>query len=126
MGGRALMLVGLVGGCVSLGAPPVIEGPTGGHVVPIRFDMGGIEAIGTGQRIDFGRDRAGVVETMTRLQGRAPTELPCDASDRSALQWPDGPLLVFYNGAFAGWRIPDAAQSATGDTAFGQTCAPTG
>lgn len=119
---RALLAVTLVAGCVSTGAAPVAEGP----VVPIRFDSRGIEAVGTGQRIDFGRDQAGVVETMTRLQGRAPVALPCDHSANAAFRWRDGPLLVFRNGAFAGWSIPDPAQSADGSTQFGQTCIPLG
>ncbi|OAN75174.1 hypothetical protein A8B78_16580 [Jannaschia sp. EhC01] len=119
---KALALPLLLTACVSTGAPPVAQGP----VVPIRFDSGGIEAVGTGQRIDFGRDRAGVIETMTRLQGRAPTELPCDAAANSAYRWQGGPLLVFRNGAFAGWSTPDPAQSANGDTRFGQTCVPLG
>lgn len=117
-----VMLAGALTGCVSLGPAPVAEGP----VVPVRFDSAGIEAVGTGQRIDFGRDRAGVIETMTRLQGSAPTELPCDASVNSAYVWQDGPLLVFRNGAFAGWSTPDPAQSAIEETRFGQTCTPLG
>ena len=110
----------LLAGCVGGTAPAPSEGP----VVPIRFDSNGIEAVGTGQRIDFGRDLAGVQQTMTRLQGASPRVLPCDSITRSALRWDDGPLLVFENNAFVGWSTPDPAQSADGRTAFGQTCAP--
>ncbi|WP_224816353.1 hypothetical protein [Hasllibacter sp. MH4015] len=119
---RALLALPLViAGCVGgQGAPDAPRGP----VVPILFDGGGIEAVGTGQRIDFGRDQAGVIQTMTRLQGGAPTLLPCDVAALTAARWPGGPLLVFRNGAFAGWSIPDAAQSANGQSRFGQTCAP--
>jgi len=121
---RALALpVGLpllLAGCLNLGAPPVAQGP----VVPIRFDSAGIAAVGTGQRIDFGRDRAGVIATMTRIQGSAPTELPCDRTTHQGFRWQNGPLLVFRNGAFAGWSTPDPSQAEDGQSSFGQTCAP--
>ncbi|GAB5449378.1 hypothetical protein [Gymnodinialimonas sp.] len=110
----------LLTGCVSIGPAPVAPGP----VVSIRFDTGGIEAVGTGQRIDFGRDRAGVIETMTRLQGSAPTPLPCDDSRRAAYRWQDGPLLVFRDDDFVGWSTPDLAQSATGAGTQGLSCTP--
>jgi len=82
--------------------------------------------VGTGQRIDFGRDQAGVLQTMTRLQGASPAELPCDDSANRAFRWRNGPMLVFRNGAFAGWSLNDPARSADGRTAFGQTCVPLG
>ena len=82
--------------------------------------------MGTGQRIDFGRDQAGVTQTMTRLLGDAPRVLPCDLSTRTALRWPDGPLLVFRNSAFVGWSTPDAAQSVDGSGVGGENCTPLG
>lgn len=117
---RVLALPLLLAGCVGLGSAPLAEGP----LVPFRFDTGGIEAVGTGQRIDFGRDRAGVIATMTRLQGGAPSELACDDAANVAYRWRDGPLLVFRGDAFAGWRTPDLTQSATGAGGFGQSCTP--
>lgn len=119
---KRLALIAALGGCVGTASAPVDDGP----VVPIRFDSAGIEAVGTGQRIDFGRDRAGVRQTMTRLEGGAPVALPCDLSTRTALRWPDGPLLVFRNEAFVGWSTPNAAQSADGRTSYGETCMPLG
>lgn len=112
---RALAAALLLAGCVGAGPAPVVEGP----VVPLRYDVDGIEALGTGQRIDFGRDRAGVLQTMTRLQGASPTELPCDDPANRAYRWRDGPVLIFRNGAFAGWRLSDPARSADGRMAFG-------
>jgi hypothetical protein len=82
----------------------------------VAYDARGIDVVGSGQRIDFGRSQAGVIDTMTRLQGDAPTLLPCDNSSRNAARWDDGPLLVFRSGNFVGWSA-DGAQ-------MGEACAP--
>ncbi len=102
----------LLGACIG-GAPvPVADGP----VFPVAFDARGVDVVGSGQRIDFGRAQAGVIETMTRLQGDAPTILPCDQSNRAVARWRDGPLLVFRNGSFVGWSNEGAST--------GEACAP--
>lgn len=82
------------------------------------YDARGIDVVGSGRRIDFGRAQAGVIDTMTRLQGDRPNLLPCDAAARSAARWRDGLLLVFRNGAFVGWQTEHGAA--------GETCAPLG
>lgn len=115
---RALVLTLALSGCV--GAAPQATGP----VAPIRFDASGIEVEGTGQRIDFGRDRAGVVETMTRLQGSAPRQLPCDNGTIAGYRWQDGPLLVFRNDAFVGWVTSDNERTFDGLGQYGVLCEP--
>jgi hypothetical protein len=87
------------------------------------LDAAGIEAVGTGRRIDFGRDRAGVVQTMGRLQGAAPELTACSAPGVTAAQWRDGLVLVFVNNAFTGWRTDDLQVSATGAASAGTACA---
>lgn len=104
-----VFLCGCIGGALT---PDVAQGP----VYPVAYDARGIDVVGSGQRIDFGRAQAGVIDTMTRLQGASPQILPCDSSTRSAARWPDGPLLVFRNSSFVGWSA-DGAQT-------GEACAP--
>lgn len=111
---RALVAIVALGGCVSVA--PVAP------VAPIRLDTGGIEVVGTGQRIDFGRDRAGVIQTMTRLRGRAPDQASCVDPSRTAYVWDDDVTLVFRNNAFAGWAALDPALSYDGRFTFGQAC----
>ena len=103
----------LLAACVGGGgqAPP-LDRP----VFPLAYDARGIDVVGSGQRIDFGRAQAGVIDTMTRLQGDAPRVLPCDGSTRSAARWRDGPLLVFRSGSFVGWSTETGAA--------GEACAP--
>lgn len=111
---RALALAVLLGGCVSV-APSL-------PVAPIQLDPGGIDVIGTGQRIDFGRDRAGVIRTMARLRGGAPEEIPCIDPTRRAFTWDSDVTLVFRNNAFAGWGALDPALSYDGRFTYGQVC----
>lgn len=106
-----LLLAACVGGGGG-GLAPVPDGP----VFPVAYDARGIDVVGSGQRIDFGRAQAGVIDTMTRLQGAQPSLLPCDASTRSAASWRNGPLLVFRNGSFVGWSTTQGAA--------GEVCAP--
>lgn len=112
---RTLALALLLTGCVGAVAPSA-------PVAPIRLDMGGIEVVGTGQRIDFGRDRAGVIQTMTRLRGGAPSQTPCLDPARTAYVWEDDVTLVFRNDAFAGWGALDPDLSFDGRFTFGQVC----
>lgn len=111
---RALIAVIVLGGCVSI-APSL---PT----APIRLDEGGIDVVGTGQRIDFGRDRAGVLQTMTRLRGGPPEETRCIDAATTAFVWDEDVTLVFRNGAFAGWGALNAALSYDGRFTFGAVC----
>ncbi|MEJ6392945.1 hypothetical protein V8J82_06755 [Gymnodinialimonas sp. 2305UL16-5] len=94
-------------------------------ILPFRLDPGGIEPLGTGLRIDFGRDRAGVIETVSRLQGAQPTSLigpeQCGAGI-SAAEWRDGLVLVFQDRAFRGWSSSDPTRSANGQTRAGVAC----
>ena len=112
--------------CVStggLGLSPATPQPD------MRFDAQGIEVVGTGRRIDFGRDRTGVVETVSRLQGSEVSAVHqsdvCGGS-RSAIEWrrPNRLVLVFENNGFVGWSLDqDAAdQSATGALNAGAQC----
>lgn len=118
---RALAFAVLLTGCVGgLGADRTPTGPT----VPIQLDSGGIEPVGTGLRIDFGRAQPGVIDTMTRLQGDTPTLITdCASASVSAVQWDDGLRLVFRNGAFVGWFTPDVSRTTDGVTGHGEACA---
>jgi hypothetical protein len=119
-----LALSACVGG---LGGGRETPAPTaGGPVVPIRLDANGIEPVGTGLRIDFGRHGPGVIDTVGRLQGRAPVALLGAAEcgqGRSAARWADGLTLVFRDDAFRGWAVTDPARSASGALSAGAACA---
>ncbi len=90
--------------------------------MPIILDANGIEAVGTGRRIDFGRDRAGVVQTMTRLRGEAPDHLACTEPNITAVTWDDGLALVFRSSAFTGWGTRSPSLSYDGRSTFGAVC----
>lgn len=68
-------------------------------------DAGGLQPNGSPLRIDFGRARLGVIQSVTRLKARpaaAPYEVPgCG----SVVYWPDGLGLVFVDGDFRGWVL---------------------
>lgn len=109
-----VIVVIALGGCISV-APSL-------PIAPIQLDERGIDVVGTGQRIDFGRDRAGVIQTMTRLRGGAPDQTACIDPMRTAYVWGDDVTLVFRDNVFAGWAALDAALSYDGRFTFGQVC----
>ena len=111
---RALVLALLLTGCVST----QVNDPAS----VIRLDEGGIAVIGTGSRIDFGRDRTGVIGTMTRLLGYAPSAIDCIDPSRSAAFWDNNLVLIFQNNAFVGWDALNEALSSGNRARFGQVC----
>lgn len=71
---------------------------------------GGLLVQGSGGReIGFGRDQAGVLESVARIEGTAPRPVPC--SDRRVAFSTAGTVrLVFERGSFVGWQtIQDEA-----------------
>lgn len=113
---RALVLVIAFTGCVAV--PSSRDAP----VVPIRLDAGGIEPLGTGLRVDFGRAQAGVIDTISRLQNATPRMVACDTPGVAAAAWDDGLTLVFRNGTFRGWATEDATRTADGTLSAGAAC----
>lgn len=113
---RAIACVALLGGCVGGASAP--SGPS----TDFRLDARGIDVIGTDQRIDFGRDRAGVASTMARMRGQAPDTLSCRDPGMTVLAWNDGLDLIFVNNAFVGWWSNDPARSSNGENRAGPTC----
>lgn len=90
-------------------------------VVPILLDAGGIEPVGTGLRIDFGRAAPGVIETIGRLTGEDPSAVVCQNPGVTARAF--GNLtLVFREGSFRGWQTSDPSLSATGALREGSQC----
>lgn len=118
---RSALLVSALAlaGCIGGGAPGPLA-PTG-PVVPIRLDAGGIEPVGTGLRIDFGRAQPGVLDTVGRLRDDRPAPVACAAPGVTATAFGDL-TLVFRDGAFRGWQTSDAALSATGVLSAGAAC----
>lgn len=117
--GAALAALAMAG-CVSVSPTAAPERAN----VPFLLDSGGIEPVGTGLRIDLGRYRPGVIDTVSRLQSGPPSSFaPCADAGVTAARWEDGLLLVFRDDAFAGWSTPDASRSATGALSAGVTCA---
>ncbi|ABD56986.1 hypothetical protein [Jannaschia sp. CCS1] len=112
----ACALIALLAGCVGGGPGQVASDDS------YRLDAEGIAVLGSGQRIDFGRARDGVAQSMTRLRGTAPDMLVCNDPGMTALAWSDGLDLVFVNGAFVGWWTNDISRTDSGDTRVGPTC----
>ena len=115
--------------CAMLALTACIGG-TGGETRPgaargFVLDAGGIAPDGTPLRIDFGRHAPGVIDSVSRLQGRGPAAVAgpetCGAGIRAA-RWPDGVTLVFRDDAFAGWHTTDPGRSADGTLQSGATC----
>lgn len=106
----------LLAGCVG-GGPGLVASDES-----YRLDADGINVVGSGQRIDFGRAQDGVAQTMTRLRGTAPEPLVCRDPGMTALVWPDGVDLVFVDGAFVGWWTNDISRTDSGDTRVGPAC----
>lgn len=81
------------------------------EVPPMTLDGNGIAVSETAQRIDFGRDQAGVIGTVSRLLGDDPegitTQQECGAGPVTAARWEDGLTLNFQNGTFSGWTSSD-------------------
>ncbi|MEM9756944.1 MAG: hypothetical protein AAF914_13155 [Pseudomonadota bacterium] len=84
-------------------------------------DGGGLQPAGTTLRIDFGRAKQGVADSVGRLLGGSPTAIDCQAAETEALVWPDGLMLVFRDGDFRGWQIAPP-WPVTAATVEGQRC----
>lgn len=116
---RALALLAVLAGC-SVGAVPDL-GPRVAGLVP---DGGGLQPAGSDLRIDFGRDKAGVVEAVSRLLSARPgsdvVNAECGAGPVNTVSW-DGLDLTFMDGDFLGWIVDDAALAAAGGLRVGQT-----
>ena len=67
---------------------------------------GGLDVAGSGGReIGFGRDRIGVLESVTRVEGRRPRSVSC-LFGRDAFETASGLRLVFAGNTFVGWESP--------------------
>lgn len=81
----------------------------------LTLDAQGIQPSASTLRIDFGRDQAGVIDTVSRLLDERPQGVTvnpdCGAGNIAAATWEDGLTLNFQDGRFAGWvnRDPDLA-----------------
>ena len=60
----------------------------------------GIEVIGTGQEIGFGRDASGAITALSKVKG--PRFRRVDAPDCTRLIWDDG-FEAHFTPAFSGW-----------------------
>ncbi len=116
---RALVLAALLAGCTVAVGP--VETGRGAGLVP---DGGGVQPVGSDLRIDFGRDKAGVVEAVSRLVGARPssdvTNAECGAGPVNTVSW-DGLDLTFMEGDFLGWIVDDPALAVAGGLRIGQT-----
>lgn len=56
-----------------------------------------------GREIGFGRDQAGVLESVARIEGTAPRTVPCGGG-RVAYATIRSVRLVFERGSFVGWQ----------------------
>ena len=84
-------------------------------------DAEGLRPAGTTLRIDFGREQAGVIASVTNILGTAPasqsTNAECGAGPVTAVRWAEGITLNFQEEAFHGWVTDNAAfRSPTGVT----------
>ncbi|WP_298429023.1 hypothetical protein [uncultured Jannaschia sp.] len=108
---RPLAALLILSGCVAA--------PASQPDAPSRFSLvpapGGLDVAGSGGReIGFGRDRDGVLQSVARVEGRAPRPVACGGG-RDAFAASDDLTLVFEGRRFVGWS------GAAG--AAGRTCA---
>ncbi|PRX37204.1 hypothetical protein SAMN05216257_101223 [Meinhardsimonia xiamenensis] len=86
-------------------------------------DEGGLQPHGTELRIDFGRARDGVVETVEELIGGPPRSrtlrTDCALMPVEIVSW-KGLELVFLDGTFRGWRKTEGPPPLVA----GMTCDP--
>ena len=116
---RALMILATtlaLGACVTTSrepAPPVLT-----------LDAQGIQPTVSQLRIDFGRAQPGVIDTVTRLLGEAPTAVTlnadCGAGPVTSAIWDDGLTLNFQDNAFVGWVNADPDLAVAGGFRAGQ------
>ena len=93
----ALLALAVLAGCQPESGP---GRATGLALVPA---PGGVRVAGSGGlEIGFGRDRAGVLQSVSKVEGRAPTPVPCGAG-RDAVATADGLRLIFEGKRFVGW-----------------------
>lgn len=87
-------------GCQPTGSVAPAAGLPGLSLVP---SANGLMVAGSGGReIGFGRDQAGALSSVTRVEGRPPQTTDCQ-SGRQAFTTANGLRLVFEKGTFVGW-----------------------
>ncbi|WP_139212409.1 hypothetical protein [Jannaschia pohangensis] len=107
----SLALVAALASCQSV-ATPAAEAVSGLTLVPA---SDGLDVVGSGGRqIGFGRDIAGVLESVARVEGRPPRAVDC-APGMQAFATRDSVRLNFSGGKFVGWDTVAASA--------GRTCA---
>ncbi len=94
----ALILVFLAA-CAEVEPAPAVLAPARG-VVP---DAGGLQPVGSPLRIDFWRDRPGVIAAVARLKGTAPETQATVPGCGDVVSRRDGLRLTFVDGDFRGW-----------------------
>ncbi len=106
----------LVAACVTTPREP--EPPV------LTLDAQGLRPTVSQQRVDFGRDQAGVVATVSRVLNEMPssvtTTAECGAGPVTAASWDDGLTLNFQNGTFVGWTNADPDLAVAGGFRAGQ------
>ncbi len=116
---RALVLLAVLAGCSATLAP--VAKMRAGGLVP---DDSGLQPAGSDLRIDFGRDKTGVVEAVSRVLGARPVSdvvnAECGAGPVNTVSWA-GLDLTFMDGDFLGWIVDDAALTVAGGLRIGQT-----
>jgi len=107
----------LVSACVSTTpsepAPPVLT-----------LDAQGIQHTASQTRLDFGRDQAGVIDSISRVFNESPasvtTTAECGAGPVTAAAFADGLTLNFQDNRFVGWVNSDPSLAVAGGFRAGQ------
>jgi hypothetical protein len=124
MARRFLGLIGVFICAALVACVPATQSTRPSDIGSFELDSAGIAPNGTDLRIDFGRAQPGVIETVTRLMGRAPvqvsTNTQCGAGHVTAAQWRGGLVLNFMNQTFLGWVNEDASLGVVGGFRPGQ------
>ena len=86
----------------------------------------GIEVVGSGQEIGFGRAQAGAVAAVARVLGEAPgpATMPPGCTLTEVTWRRAGFAMAFDAGAFVGWRAGDGRAFPGPVRRDGRTCAP--
>ena len=109
--------------CLALSACMTAEEPS--EIIGVIGDSEGLHPVGSQQRIDFGRAKIGVVDAVSRLLGRGPTDEffieECGAGPVTAVSWGDDLKLNFIDGALRGWVMQSDVLRSENGLRVGQT-----
>ena len=108
------MLAGVGFLCLALaGCAPDTAGSPSRSGLTLRGALAGLDVVGSGGlEIGFNRAQTGVLDSVAKVEGRAPRPSVCPVPGRNAWRTRSGLVLVFEADRFVGWASADAMAGA--------------